>query len=206
MNDNFSFRTALAGCLSPILILLAACGQQGGQAGSAEEAPLAGAAIGGSFSLINQNGEWVTDQTFAGKYRLMYFGYTFCPDVCPVDLQRLMAGYRLLEKQAPEVAAKLQPIFITIDPERDTPDVMKSYVAAFHPKLMGLTGTPAEIADVAKRYAIVYGKAEGSGTTDYLMDHSNQTYLFGPDGKPIALIPQDGTAEAIEGELQRWIK
>lgn len=206
MNDISSFRTALAGCLASVLILLTACGQQGGQSDAPERPPLTGAAIGGPFSLINQNGERVTDQTFAGKYRLMYFGYTFCPDVCPVDLQRLMSGYRLLEKQAPEIAAKLQPIFISIDPERDTPQVMKPYVAAFHPKLMGLTGTPAEIADIAKRYAIVYGKAEGSNTTDYLMNHSNQAYLFGPDGKPLALIPQDGTPEVIEGEFRRWIK
>lgn len=169
--------------------------------------PLAGARIGGPFSLVNQDGERVTDQDFAGQYQQVYFGYAFCPDVCPVDLQRLMQGYRLFEQRSPALAAKLQPIFVTIDPARDTPAVLKTYVAAFHPRLIGLTGTEAEIADVASRYAIAYNRVEGGGSsTDYLMNHSNQTYLFGPDGDPIALIPQDGTPEAIADELAKWMR
>jgi protein SCO1/2 len=196
MNDRRPFVALFAA------LALAACGQPA--ATDQEEAPLAGASIGGPFSLTDQNGATVTDAQFAGKYRLMYFGYTYCPDVCPVDLQKLMAGYRVLEQRDAALAARIQPIFISIDPERDTPAVMKSYAAAFHPKLIGLTGTPDQIADVARRFAIVYGKAEGGGTTDYLMNHSNQAYLFGPDGKPLALIAQNGTPDQIADELDRW--
>lgn len=196
MND----RNPLAALFAALA--LAACGQPAATA--RQEAPLAGASIGGPFSLTDQNGATVTDRQFAGKYRLMYFGYTYCPDVCPIDLQKLMAGYRVLEQRDAALAARIQPIFISIDPERDTPAVMKAYAAAFHPKLVGLTGTPEQIADVARRFAIVYGKAEGGGTTDYLMNHSNQAYLFDTAGKPIALIAQDGTPDQIAEELQRW--
>ena len=142
----------------------------------------------------------------AGRYRLMYFGYTYCPDVCPVDLQKLMAGYKQLEDSDPELAAKIAPIFVSVDPERDTPPVLKQYVTAFSPKLIGLTGTPEQIAKVAKEYAIVYSKEQKPGATDYLMNHSRVAYLFGPKGDPIALIPQDGTPDAIAAELKRWVR
>jgi len=167
--------------------------------------PLEGARIGGPFKLVNQEGRPSTDQDFAGKYRLMYFGYTYCPDVCPVDLQKLMAGYAALEKSAPETAAKIAPIFVSVDPDRDKPPVLKQYVAAFHPKLTGLTGTPEQIATTAKRYAIIYSKEGKLGASDYLMNHSRLAYLFGPDGKPIALVPHDGTPDQIAAELKRWV-
>ena len=182
-------------------LALAACSQTA----AAPEPPLAGARIGGPFTLTDQSGKQVSDRDFAGRYRLMYFGYTYCPDVCPVDLQKLMAGYARLEKSDPQVAGKLAPIFVSVDPERDTPPVLKQYVSAFHPKLTGLTGSPAQIAAVAKEYAIVYSEEARPGATDYLMNHSRVAYLFGPDGKPIVLIPQDGTPEQIAAELKRWI-
>lgn len=167
--------------------------------------PLEGARIGGPFTLVNQDGRATTDRNFAGKYRLMYFGYTYCPDVCPVDLQKLTAGYAALEKSDPAVAAKLAPIFVSVDPERDKPAVLKQYVAAFHPKLTGLTGTPAQIAATAKAYAIIYSKVGAPGAKDYLMDHSRLATLFGPDGKPIAIVPHDGTPQVIADELKRWV-
>src|SRR4051812_20940876 len=102
-------------------LALAACGQTA----AAPEPPLAGARIGGPFALTNQDGKAVTPRDFAGRYRLMYFGYTYCPDVCPVDLQKLMAGYRELEKSDAQLASKVAPIFVTVDPERDTPTVLK---------------------------------------------------------------------------------
>lgn len=193
--------------IRPILLalplLLAACGQS---AAPPSQAPLAGARIGGPFTLVNQDGRQVSDRDFAGRYRLMYFGYTYCPDVCPVDLQKLMAGYKELEGSDPQIAAKIAPIFVSVDPGRDTPPVLKQYVSAFHPKLIGLTGTPDQIAKVAKEYAIVYSKEERPGASDYLVNHSRVAYLFGPKGDPIALIPQDGTPDAIAAELKRWVQ
>jgi protein SCO1/2 len=184
-------------------LLLAACGQG---AASPSQAPLAGARIGGPFTLTNQDGRQISDRDFAGRYRLMYFGYTYCPDVCPVDLQKLMAGYKQLEGSDPEIAAQVAPIFVSVDPERDTPPVLKQYVSAFHPKLTGLTGTPDQIAQIAKEYAIVYSKEAKPGATDYLVNHSRVAYLFGPKGDPIALIPQDGAPDAIAAELKRWVQ
>ena len=185
-------------------LLLAATLVMSGCGKPAEQAPLAGARIGGPFTLTDQDGRSVSDAQFAGKYRLIYFGYSYCPDVCPVDLQRLMQGLRLVEGEDPALAARIQPIFITIDPARDTPAVLKQYVAAFHPRLIGLTGSEPQIAAVAKEFAIYYKRAKSEGSTEYLVDHARQAMLFGPDGAPIALIPQDESAEAIAAELRRW--
>lgn len=180
--------------------MLAGCTQP------ASTPPLEGARIGGPFALINQDGRPITEQAFAGKYRLMYFGYTYCPDVCPVDLQKLMAGFAALEKSDPEVAARIAPIFVSVDPDRDKPSVLKQYVAAFHPKLTGLTGSPAQIAQTAKTFAIIYSKEGRPGASEYLMNHSRVAYLFDPDGKPIALVPHDGTPDEIAVELKRWVR
>lgn len=170
-----------------------------------EPPPLEGADIGGSFTLTNQDNAKVSDTDFTGQYRLMYFGYTYCPDVCPVDLQKLMQGFALFEKAHPEKAKNVQPIFVTIDPARDTPDVMKQYVSAFHPRLIGLTGSEDEIADAAEKFLILYQKQQAEGASEYLMDHSRQAYLLGPDGEPLALLPYDETPQAIADEVNRWI-
>jgi protein SCO1/2 len=184
-----------------IALCLAACSP------SAPEAPpLAGASIGGPFELTDQNGKRVSDKDFEGKYRLIYFGFSFCPDVCPVDLQNIGRAMRELEKEQPDLAAKIQPIFISVDPERDTPAVLKPFVSAFHPRLIGLTGSPAEIADVAKSYGVYYSKPEQGQSKDYLVDHSRIALLFGPKGEPIAIIPHDKGVEAIASELKRWVK
>lgn len=180
-----------------------------------EQGNLAGAKIGGSFTLTDQDGRKRRWEDFSGQYRLVYFGYSFCPDVCPVDLQRIAQGFRQFEKQAPDRAAKVQPIFITLDPERDTPASLKNYVSAFHPRLIGLTGTPEEIAEVAKAFVVVYMKEKPKGSTDYLVSHSRTPYLFGPDGAPIALVPVDdpatpdadeGSGEEVAKMLDRWVK
>src|SRR5690349_741304 len=116
--------------------------------GPAEEPPLKGAAIGGPFTLTNQDGRQVSERDFAGKYRIMYFGFTHCPDVCPTDLAVIGQALRRLEKNDPAKAARVVPVFVSVDPERDSPAVLKEYVAAFHPRLVGLTGTPKQIADM----------------------------------------------------------
>lgn len=178
---------------------LAGCTQQ-----PSADPPLAGARIGGPFTLTDQDGRTVTDRDLAGRYRIVYFGYTFCPDVCPTDVQNIAAGLRLLEQDDAALAQRIVPVFVTIDPARDTPAVLKRFVAAFHPRLVGLTGSADAIARVAKEYGIYF--ARGAGNADgYLMDHSRQIYLFDPDGKPLALLPE-GPPEAIEKELRRWVK
>jgi protein SCO1/2 len=172
-----------------------------------QQAPLAGAAIGGHFVLTDQNGRAYDSALLKGRYPILYFGYTFCPDICPLDMNVLGQAMKALQAKDPAKAAKLQPIFITIDPDRDTPAVLRQYVAAFHPRLIGLTGTPAQIAGVAKDYAIFYQKAPASpGTPGYLMNHSREALLFGPDGKPIALLPVDKDKDQVVAEIEKWVE
>ena len=168
--------------------------------------PLQGAALGGPFALVDQDGRPTTDKSFAGRYRAVYFGYSFCPDVCPTTLQQLMQGYRAFAAASPAAAARLVPIFITVDPERDTPGVLKSYVSAFGPQLVGLTGSAAAIATAAKEYGVYFHRQVApAGSSAYLVDHSSQVILFGPDGAPIALVPTDQGAKAVADTFGRWV-
>ena len=174
--------------------------------GKAPQPPLAGAAIGGPFTLVDQNGRTVSDRDFAGKYRIVYFGYTHCPDVCPTDLATISQALSQFEKKDPAHAAKVQPIFVTVDPERDTPGEMKEYLRAFHPRLIGLTGTPAQIADAEKKFVVYSHKGDVQPGGGYAMDHSRQIVLQGPDGKPLALLADDQGPQAMAAELERWVK
>ncbi|MEP3225260.1 MAG: SCO family protein [Parasphingorhabdus sp.] len=186
-----------------LLSLLSGCNLASPVEESAEP-PLAGAKIGGTFTLTNQDGGKTSDSDFTGQYRIIYFGFTYCPDVCPVDLANLMNGLTLAEKAKPELAEKIQPLFISLDPERDGPEQLKQYVDNFHPRLIGLTGSLDDITAVAKKYLIIFNKRESPGFSEYLIDHSRQGYLFGPDGEPIALLPFDGTAQQVADEIMRW--
>jgi protein SCO1/2 len=190
----------------PFLLLLLAVlpGLAGCRSGQAEP-PLAGSLVGGPFSLIDHEGKRVRDSDFTGRYRLIYFGFANCPDVCPVDLAVAGAGLRQFEEQDAERAARVQPIFITVDPQRDTPPVLKSYVANFHPRLIGLTGTEAEIEAVKKEYAIAGLKGEVQPGGGYNMNHNRTLLLLGPQGEPIAIVPHE-TAEAVAQELDRWVR
>ena len=160
------------------------------------------ARVGGPFTLINQDGETVSEETFRGKYMLIYFGFTFCPDVCPTELGVMSAALDRLGGRA----EKVQPIFITIDPERDTPEVMARYVKLFNPRLVGLTGTPEQIADVAKAYHVFHRKAQDESSSEYTMDHSSIVFLMGPDGEYLKLFPPqtppDKMAEMIESYIE----
>jgi protein SCO1/2 len=171
-----------------------------------EQAPLAGAAIGGDFTLTGEDGQPVSWSDFKGKWRVVYFGFTYCPDICPTDLQRSSQGLKLYAKDHAALAAKIQPVFITIDPERDTPEVVAEFTDAFSQDLIGLTGTPEQIAPVAKAFGVYYAKGEATADGAYMMDHSNVTYLFDPDGNPVAMLPTDQGAEAIAAELAKWVR
>lgn len=179
---------------------LTACQQQ-----SADAPPLEGAAIGGPFTLVDKDAKTVTWDQFKGRWRIVYFGYTFCPDACPLDVQTMMRGFGAFEKSHAAQAAKVQPIFITIDPARDTPQVVGEWTAAFDPRLLGLTGTPAQVDKAAKAFAAYYKKGEDA-PGGYLMDHSRIAFLMDPDGKPIAMLPIDQGAEAVETDLAKWVK
>jgi protein SCO1/2 len=162
------------------------------------------ALVGGSFSLTSHEGKRVTDKDFRGKYMLVTFGYTYCPDVCPAELQIISAAMDLLGKRAEEI----QPIFITVDPERDTVAALAQYMPNFHSSYLGLTGTPEEVRTAARAYRVYYAKAQGQGSEDYLMDHSSIIYLidkqgtflkhfsYGTDAKSLA----EGIAAAIDGQ------
>jgi protein SCO1/2 len=190
-----------------LLALMAACNPApDGSSSVTAEPPLAGAKIGGPFTLTNQDGERTSEEQFKGQYRIIYFGYSYCPDVCPVDLANIMLGLKQAEQENPALAAKVQPLFISVDPERDTPAVLKQYVSAFHPRLIGLTGSPEEIAAVAKKYLIVYNIRKDEQSSEYLVDHSRQAYLFGPEGEPLALLPFDGTPQQVADEIGRWVR
>ena len=145
--------------------------------------------FGGPFVLTASDGQMVTERTFRGRYMLVYFGYTHCPDICPTTL---MTVSEVLKKLGP-LADKIQPIFISIDPERDTPQVMGEYVQSFDPRIVGLTGSRSEIAAVAKQYRVFYKKAPVENSSDYLMEHSAYIYLMDPDGRYVTLFSHDQT-------------
>ena len=205
---NGSLFTAIA-LASASLLSLTACGSV------ADPPPLAGAQVGGPINLTDQDGQSFADAQLNGRYRLVYFGYSFCPDVCPVDLNWLMLGLKQFEAQDPARAARVQPIFITVDPARDTPAVLKRFVGQFHPRLIGLTGSEAQIADVANRFLVRYSRQPGSADDAYLVSHTQLAYLMGPQGEPVALIPVDdiatenvneGAPDAVAAELARWVR
>ncbi len=160
------------------------------------------AAIGGPFTLTDGAGKSVTDQAFRGKYMLVYFGYTFCPDVCPTTLNDVAAAMDRLGA----AADRLQPVFITIDPARDTPDVVRQYAAAFSPRLQGLTGTADQIATVAREYRVYYAPHKtGPNPGDYTMDHSSVLYVMDPAGHFAGVIRADEGADAMAADLKKYV-
>ena len=166
---------------------------------------LDGAAIGGPFTLTDKDGRRVSWDQFKGKYRIVYFGFTFCPDACPLDVGTMIQGFNRFARDHPDLAAQVQPIFITIDPARDTPAKVGEFTAAFSPRLLGLTGTQAEI-DAATKAFKVYA-AKGKDTPGgYLMDHSRQTYLMDRDGRPLVALAIDKGPEAVAADLALMVK
>ncbi|MEN0075581.1 MAG: SCO family protein [Paracraurococcus sp.] len=160
-----------------------------------------GLSLGGPFRLTDQSGREVTERDYANGWMLVYFGYTYCPDVCPTELGTMAS---IMDTLGP-AGAKVAPVFISVDPQRDTPEVLKDYVARFHPRLQGLTGTPEQVAEVARRYRVYYAKVQRPDMTDYLMDHSSFLYLVGPDAKVRALYRPETRPEDIAAGIAAQI-
>ncbi len=199
---NILPRSALAAAAA---LFLAACGQQ-------VEAPLAGAKIGGPFELTSANGQRAGDRQLAGQYRIMYFGYTHCPDVCPVDMRYISDGLAAFEKSDPDRGSKVTPVFVTVDPVRDTPAALAEWKRDLHPRLVAFTGSRPELEKVVRQFG-AYGAKSGehqmAGMHDaheaYLVDHSRVALLMGPNGEPIAILPQEQGPKAIAAELDKYV-
>lgn len=164
------------------------------------------ALIGGPFSLINHHGEKVTEQDFRGKYMLVYFGYTFCPDVCPTELQ-IMAD--ALDRLAPETLAAITPVFISVDPDRDSVEILAQYAPAFHPRMIGLTGSKAQVAAVKKAYRVYSAKEEPEADAEvdsYLVSHTSYTYLMDRNGAYLTHFRSQTDPEVMAKRLQELVQ
>lgn len=160
------------------------------------------ATVGGPFTLTDHKGRRVSSQDFQGKFMLVFFGFTFCPDVCPTALQVSSAALDKLGAKAERVV----PVFITIDPERDTPEAMERYVASFHPRMVGLTGSQGEIDAVARAYRVYYRKVKDErSSAGYTMDHSSIVYLMGPDGAFVTHFTHTTSADTMAAGLGRHL-
>lgn len=160
------------------------------------------ATVGGPFALTDHTGKRVTDQDYRGSYMLVFFGFTFCPDVCPTALQVSSAALDKLGAKA----ARVVPLFISVDSGRDTPEQLARYVSSFHPRLVGLTGTAEEIAAVARAYRVYYRKVnDEKSSAGYTYDHSSIIYLIGPDGKFVTHFTHATSADALAAGLARHL-
>jgi len=158
--------------------------------------------IGGSFTLSAPDGTTVTDQTYRGKWLLVYFGYTFCPNSCPTTLLEIAAA---LKKLGPE-AANVQPLFITVDPQRDTREVLEQYTRSFDPRIVGLTGSPQQIDAVTQEYGAYAARDKtGPGPEDYVIDHSTYLYVMDPGGKFVRAFDADTSGDRIADALRELL-
>jgi len=180
---------AIAGAGAPLV-----ANPQGGQPVQSSGAAL----IGGPFSLVGADGKPVTDRDFRGRYMLIFFGFTHCPDICPAELQVIAQALEQLGDKAKTVV----PIFITLDPERDTPQAMANYVKSFGPNFVGLTGSPEAIEAAAKAYRVAYSKVENKGSAcDYSVDHSALVYLMDPEGRYVTHFSYGLSADQMAEKL-----
>jgi cytochrome oxidase Cu insertion factor (SCO1/SenC/PrrC family) len=157
--------------------------------------------VGGPFELIDHRGNKRTDADFRGKLLLIYFGYTYCPDVCPADLMQIGLAVDKLGAAGGDV----QPLFISVDPERDTVSVLAAYVAPFHPRLIGLTGTAVQVRAVADEYQAYYARYSPPGGGDYLIDHTGFIYLMGRSGEYLGFFPPGTSADRMAEIIGRHL-
>jgi cytochrome oxidase Cu insertion factor (SCO1/SenC/PrrC family) len=154
--------------------------------------------FGGDFTLVNQDGKTVTEKDFKGTWRLMYFGFTYCPAICPTELAKITASLNKLGDKAKII----HPIFISVDPERDTPKTIKSYLKSFHPSFTGLTGTVDQIAVVKKAYKVYAAKVKEEKMTDYTVDHSSFIYLMDPKENLLSIYKIQDSAEIMTEDIK----
>lgn len=188
----------IAGLLATLVIGLAIFWQP-----EIPERPLPKAALqaAGDFTLQSAAGP-VSLKDYRGKVVLIYFGYTYCPDVCPTSLAATAQGLALLK---PEELAKVAMIFISVDPERDTPARLKDYAEFFHPGIVGVTGTPDKVADIAKRYGVFYARQKVDTAGGYVVDHSSDTYVVGPEGQLIGKIAHATAPDRVAAEIRKHL-
>ena len=192
-------RRPLAFLIAAALLLLIGGNPRDGRATPPALANL----FSGGFSLVDHNGEPRTDKDFRGRYLLIYFGYTYCPTICPTNLQHMALALKTLGKRSGAV----QPLFITIDPQRDTPKEIKAYMANFGDRFIGLSGTEDQIRAAAKAYRVHRRKVipDKSAPEDYLVDHSSLTLLIGPDGKFLTLFPHDTNGVVMAQRMAKYL-
>lgn len=164
-----------------------------------------GVTMGGPFALTEHTGRAVTDAAYAGKFMLIYFGFTFCPDICPTELNAMAVAVDLLGEEDAAMAEAVTPIFITVDPARDTVEVVAEYVSAFHPRMVGLTGSESDIAELAREYRVYFSKNPPDEDGDYLVDHTSYVYLMGPDGGFVTLFKGGTAPENLANGIRRYV-
>ncbi len=158
--------------------------------------------IGGAFDLVDDEGRMVNESLLNGKFSLVFFGFTYCPDICPTGLAKLSEVYASLP---PDQQEQLQILFVSVDPERDTPAVLHDYVQAFSPAIIGLTGTPSQTADMAKKYFVYHAKVPGENGAPYMVNHSAHVYFMGPDGQYIRHFSHHDDASEIVQHLNTYL-
>lgn len=198
MNSHTS-RFSRTAIIAVIAIVLLAIGLAVFQSDEAPRGNLSGAAVGGPFTLVDETGKTVTSDSFNNQWRLMYFGFTYCPDVCPTDTAAMAAGLKSFEERHPARARKVQPLFITFDPERDTPEILAEFTDHFHPRLLGLTGTAEQIESVLATFRVYAARTEGATEGTYSFDHTALVYLMDPKGQPVEFVagPTPATVDAM---------
>ena len=194
--SGFKLLGFLVGIVVLAFIIALAGFEYFGKSGDGDKPLLSAPSVGGPFELVNQQGETVTEKDFLGGYMMVFFGYTYCPDVCPTALSDMAAALDMLP---PEKAEQVTPVFISVDPNRDTPEHLAEYVSFFHPRTIGLTGTEEQIKAVAREYRVYFrtNDPDGDDPQDYLVDHTSIIYLIGPKGNLVTHFSHGTTAEAI---------
>ncbi len=181
-------------------------GEEARQGSTTGASTITSSLIGGPFEMIDHNGKIVTQASYAGRYMVVYFGYTFCPDVCPLGLQLIGEALDIFAEKGGDVA-KVTPIFVTVDPERDSPEILKEYLSNFHPAFVGLSGSVEQMSHMAKAYRAYYAKVKDeTSSAEYLMDHTAITYLMGPDGGYVGHFSHSATADKMAAQFLQAIK